>query len=790
MYYAAEPAPMGIADFGIDSQGNGLTYNTSAFLGDTYIRSLSVGSASIGSTALTIQLNIVLTFNVGNGSYQYWVQDVAFLDTSNNNLSFENNIWNFSLGQNGMDGSSVSGNGSIYGGQVYIAVAFGVPGAVETISYPTHIGLLASTKVVGGVPEVVFEYSDGHGWVTYDNAIFPFAHGATDVNYTVDGTNYNPIGLFDDAELTLGGPGGGSQTTANAANLSMTLAFYNGRNYQSIQNAYNFGSDTAEGIDSVVPSLGLFRANGTLSDNLTYGSGSLSTLFDNSFAGIVNVITQVVGGTVVINGTHPIPFTVQPINLTLAPGNYSFAVYQGATLMGQQSATLTPGGFLQLFIAAGTVSTVLFQETGLTPGHRWSVTYGSATTSSTSSTIHFLTINGSFNYRILQIPGFIPNVTHGSVLIAGQGLNISLNFFQVVYPVQLFETGLPSNTTWSVTVANQTFATDHVILSFTLPNGSFGYTVGAVPGWSIAPQTHGTLQIAGRQLSRTLVFHQFTYTFGINETGLPKNTAWGIEVGGVWVNGSAPVLEAFIPNGSFAYRITTPAGWIASSAGGNSTIAARALYVQISFLPFRFPVTFESSGLPNGTLWGVQVGSDHETTTNASLMLLLPNGSYFYAPDVPAAFLLLTPENGTLLISGFTVNIGVVYGPQPAIVGFLIGSIIPGAAILLINGSEETTSGGLFNVTLFPGAHSLEVFLSGYRPFFENVTIIAGARTVLKTIVLTKITPVSPGPGGGSGTTDSGTPFGLSTLELEGLLAVAALGVAGTIALAARRNRR
>src|SRR5579871_1263680 len=332
-YYGSEPAPMGIADFGVDGAGNGYTYQTSAFYGLTVLHKLSVDNSAISSRALTIQLNIVLSFDLGGVNYQYWVQDVAFLDTGTSNLQFENNIWNFSAGNGSMNAQSVSGNGTVYSGAVYIAGAdSSLPGADVTISYPTQIGLLASVVVANYEPEVIFQYRDGYGLVTYDNAYFPFAVGATNVNYTVDGTSYNNLNLFDDAELTLGGPGNGASTTASAANLSMSLAYYNGRNFQSIPNAFNFGSDTAEAIAGVHPHLGAFGANGSLWDNLTYGTGALANLYNSSSTSSVEIVTQAGAGQLRINGTAPVPFAAAPVNVTLAPGNYSFALWSLGSL--------------------------------------------------------------------------------------------------------------------------------------------------------------------------------------------------------------------------------------------------------------------------------------------------------------------------------------------------------------------------------------------------------------------------------------------------------------------------
>ena len=73
--YTAEPAPMGIADFGIGHNGNPYSYNSSEFLGNFTWQSLDLQKG--GVSEFSIQLNVVLEF-VQHGTMDlYWVQDVC-----------------------------------------------------------------------------------------------------------------------------------------------------------------------------------------------------------------------------------------------------------------------------------------------------------------------------------------------------------------------------------------------------------------------------------------------------------------------------------------------------------------------------------------------------------------------------------------------------------------------------------------------------------------------------------------------------------------------------------------
>lgn len=787
-YYSSQPAPMGIGDFGLNGAGQGVVYNTSAFLGDVDIRNLQVDNPGIQSTTLTIQLNIVLQFYQGGAWYYYWIQDVAFLNTTNNQVWFENNIWNFS-GSLALNSDSVTGNGTIYGGEVYIAGALAtLPGNLVDLSYPANILLLAKTDISRHLPQVDFEYRDGtKGWVTYDNVVFPFAYGATDVNYTVNGTGYNPETLYSDAELTLGGPGGGANTSAQKANLTMSLAFYNGENYQSVPNALDFGSDTAEAISNLHPQLEANPLNGSLSDNLTYGAPSVGQLYDNATVSDVFVQTLVPGGDLVINGTTGLAFAASPINVTLGPGRYEFQLYEGTTLKASTNLTLVAGEFLELFLDAGTISTVTFEESGLTTGHGWTIGLGPFRNSSRTWQIGFVVINGSYRWQLQEMPGWIANVTNGTVDIEGGSVVLYISFVEVFYKVTLFELGLPNNTTWSITVANQTLVTSHPSLTFQLPNGTFPYYQGYVPGWNAESEGHGQFVIEGAALTRTITFHPFTFTVSFAQSGLPHGTTWSMEVNGSYDNDSVPVLLFYETNGSFAYTATGPGGYIAENASGVVQVDNASVLVNISFVAYRLPVTFQESGLASGTTWGVTIGSVYLNSSTDDVVFELINGTYSYTAS-PVAGYDLAEASANLSVDGAPLQVNLTYVLVPLQDAVLSGTLVPAGAVLLLNQASQTVNGGSFRIDLVPGNYALEAEAPGYHPFFANYTLAPGEQVVvpihLKPLPTTP-TGSSPPPGGQNG----GNFLGLTEVELVALLALVIGGPLLLVAVLLLRRR-
>ncbi len=792
LYYTQEPAPMGIADFGIGPKGVPYVYNTSAFLGEITIHSLKVlNDGDFDPPSLTIQENVILQFVEGGAWYYYWIQNVAYIDTNLSTIQFENNIWNFSASGAGLDSDSVTGNGSIEEGEFYAAAAGSQGGNGITLSYPSNVDLLAVASTAAGEPMVDFEYRDGAGWQTYDNAVFPFAKGASDISFTVNGTNYNPLGLFNDAELILGGPGNGANTTALLANLNLSLLYDNGENFQSIANAYNFGSDTAEAISGLNSTLAIGARNGTLGDHLVLGKGSPSDLFTSAQVALVNIETLLTGGTVEVNATTGLPFGANPINLTLAAGKtYNLALYVGGVRKAETNASLTGGEFLQLFLDAGTISTVNFTEQGLTTGHRWSVAFGAFQRTTASTSIDFLVINGTYDWRLAGIAGWLANVSSGSLVIDGTNRTILVNYTPFVYQVTYFESGLPSGDTWSLEIDNVTRSTTGALLQFSLPNGSFPYRWGLVPGYYPEHGPTGVLPIDALAVTRTVTFVVFTFNLTVTETGLAPGTSWGftvVSVGGV--NGTAPELSLGLPNGTYEYRTHAPSGWISNDSSGPVDIANATAAASVAYRAYLFPVTFEESGLPAGTDWGVNLSGVDESAPGPNFTLSLGNGSYPYLAYAEPGYSVNASGNGTVVVQGSGATVRIGYALLPAVVGELVLQVTPADATVLVDGVPETTVDGGLVLSLPVGSHFLAISASGYHSYNESITISAGGRTMVN-VALTPVSSVGGTTGGGGPGHSSASPYAFLTSTTG--LALIALGIAAVAivigALAARRR--
>ncbi|MBX8644839.1 MAG: thermopsin family protease [Thermoplasmata archaeon] len=454
LYYSSEPAPMGVADFGIGANGNPYEYQTDAFLGVVNITSLSTYNSSFPAGSrhwMSFQMNVVLEFSYGGNTYAYWVQDVAQVDTLTNYFSFIDNVWNFSSPNANIQTSTLVGNGTVAssgGTGYYYDWASSLPGNNISLTYPAVVKFAVSSSTGSSGPEVTFMYNDGYGWQTYDNVHFVFAPNPTaDYGFVVDGYNYAPSGNYFDAELILGGPGGGLSTNDNDSQVQLQLEYWNGHNYQLTPSAYNFGSDTAETIGNVVSSEYHYTADGMLFTNVTASAGTLGQIYNQATVSFLNVKSLFtfqgsISGTLYVNSTE-YSFVGGDVNLTLEPGTYNLQLYSDGILYWLDNAvTLSPGQVLNL--NAG--YTVTFAESGLPAGQSWSIkmsneTGASVTLSSTSARMTFVVPMGHYSYTIDVVNGYSPTMIENSGNIS-QNTVQSITF--VKWPASMISTGSSS----------------------------------------------------------------------------------------------------------------------------------------------------------------------------------------------------------------------------------------------------------------------------------------------------------------------------------------------------------
>ncbi|MGP6240303.1 thermopsin family protease [Cuniculiplasma sp. SKW4] len=262
--YAESPAPMGIGFYGLYNQSGktvGANYTFPSVAAHVNLSELqTINLADDAPQTVTFQLNSILN-NVnlfGNGTYNFWTQNVVDYSARTHQLTFVLNIWNFT--NPNAPNSPIMNNVLYYSSQQRTSYpdAIIIVGPTYTITGSgLNLYLYMNTSIVNGRQALWFNYSlpqiSKSG--TYEEAVFNSTTDAAPLTYLVSGTEMTPTGYIPyDSEIMIGGPGGGSTATVQNISGTMNLMYFNSTigHFVNVPNAYDIGSETGEtstGVD-------------------------------------------------------------------------------------------------------------------------------------------------------------------------------------------------------------------------------------------------------------------------------------------------------------------------------------------------------------------------------------------------------------------------------------------------------------------------------------------------------------------------------------------------------------
>jgi len=155
---------------------------------------------------------------------------------------------------------------------------------------------------------------------------------------------------------------------------------------------------------------------------------------------------------------------------------------------------------------------VNFSESGLPAGTVWYVnSTGSpsfpsgAFTVSVSGTQTFLLgnlTNGTYGYTVaLNRTGYLTaGPESGTFTMSGKAVSVSYAYSAKTYSVTFSETGLPTGSSWTVTVAGTPYTSTSSTIVVALANGSHSYTVTGPSGYTMTPSSN-LVSVAGTSVT-------------------------------------------------------------------------------------------------------------------------------------------------------------------------------------------------------------------------------------------------------------------------------------------------
>ncbi len=363
--YTTAPAPMGIGDWGVENvsgTATAYTLETSSWEGSLTLNSIDTFLPdNDGPDTFGVQLNAVTTNTtvLGNSSFSYWIQNVLYYTPSEQTVIFLDNIWNFSsptalLPTNTLYSYGGYPSGDFYydfGPELYLPLPFTANLYINSsVTDDVQTGLSYVTVTFGfnllNSDTGISEYSGVYDTVEF-NSSAPI--GTVPASpFLVDGSQLTPTGYLPyDAELMIGGPGGGTTTSVYGISGSESLRYETPSGaYANAPSAWDVAADTGETSEGISetwthagtvglasgPSIPMPFWNATPGGNrgATELTGTLSPANAFLFA------TPGVAGSVASPEWVPTGLS-SAVDLTLPPGDYSFE----ALLSDHASATRT-----------------------------------------------------------------------------------------------------------------------------------------------------------------------------------------------------------------------------------------------------------------------------------------------------------------------------------------------------------------------------------------------------------------------------------------------------------------
>ena len=349
----------GISDNGIYPNGTPYSYYTTGIMGYASVNNITTNVSVI---SFTLAGNFVI--DISNMNLDFLYLESAIYNESNGTIHFVDYIYDVSYKNASIMrpepplfpmimGQGIEPNYKYYyyssPTYIYVGNQFNISLNIEEIYKNEHASILF-TYGINGITKIL------------DN---PYYVGAVREGYfVVNGSSTNPLGYPYDIEFVIGNanPFNNSMISYENGIVMMNLEYYNGYNYQSVENAVNYGSILPDVLNNASESE-YVGSNGMLYGLIQPGNGVPGYIYDINNVSIINAtMPSLTGMYFVNNSAYPIPFYNNGyLILTVGPGNYTIVAKDhidgsvligdmGYEVLGNVTINATPGSIINVQI--------------------------------------------------------------------------------------------------------------------------------------------------------------------------------------------------------------------------------------------------------------------------------------------------------------------------------------------------------------------------------------------------------------------------------------------------------
>ncbi|MGI0071269.1 MAG: YncE family protein [Thermoplasmata archaeon] len=439
---------------------------------------------------------------------------------------------------------------------------------------------------------------------------------------------YHPYSAaFDPAQMEVFVANSASNSVSVIDVNTNQVAYTLGAGYFPVAVTYDSGQNEVYVANSMSNNTTVIDAsNNEVVANVTTGGGPDALAYDPG-AGEIFVANELTNNTSVINDT------VHEVVATIAVGTDPDAVTYDPAQREVFVANLASKNVT--IIDAPTNTTVTSVTTNTHPvalaydawaGEMLVTTLSHASVSAINTTTDRIVTSVPVGQR----PESVLRDPLNSLVYVGNYAQGTLSVISTNYFVTFTESGLPAGTHWSVTLGGVKNSSTTPTIGFWAPNGTWSWSIGALPGYSTAYS--GSVTVAGANASEPVVFTVVTYPVTFTEVGLPAGTEWWLNTTGQSaIETTSATIQFNEANGTYYYSTATPNKGYSTNVS-DFVVNGAPVAETVTFTLYRYPVTFTESGLPSGTEWWVNVTDGVSfNSTGDSLTFPLTNGTYFYA---------------------------------------------------------------------------------------------------------------------------------------------------------------
>ena len=391
----------------------------------------------------------------------------------------------------------------------------------SVIQYPLPSGFNA-VQVIAGKPGTLYVSGSGLGYVMAFNESKGTFTGTIDLNGSAGGNTYSGNNVTAGEYDPLNGYVYFSSLSSFAPNAASNFTVFNPVTGKVISSFRGLNSSGAASMFFDPMNQKIYAAE---------LAGDVVTVLSPQTYYNVTVLEQgLPAGTAwTLRLSNGETFSTSGPSITFLAENdtpYTFTVLSGnSSYTGSSGSFRLSGSPIQVQVNFTLVTyTVTFTESGLPSGTTWYVNLSNGQSfNGTGTSITFSEPNGTYHYSIAAVNKSWSSAGGGFTVTGGQASK-SIAFTLVTYTISFTESGLPSGTTWYVNIGGTAYhgtttnSTSDVI-SISLPNGSYSYSVNRISGYTITNGS-GNFTVSGHGTSIVVKFSRNSGGISFTDVGI------------------------------------------------------------------------------------------------------------------------------------------------------------------------------------------------------------------------------------------------------------------------------